>query len=220
MKIAVVGPSPIPYTIGGAENLMWGLCDQINQLTEHQAELIKVPVRENNFWNLIDSYYQFYKMDLSHFDMIITSKYPSWMVRHDNSVCWMMHTLRGLYDTYHLMNLPDMVDSENDEINWILDYMKKNQLEKAIKYLTISTELSKEVDGTFDFTELIAKLSGKGFDAEETKPKFHMDESRNFNEKRRLNYKKEYVIIKTETRTHHGETTDFEKELKLLTFDM
>lgn len=132
MKIAVVGPSPIPYTIGGAENLMWGLCDQINQLTEHQAELIKVPVRENNFWNLIDSYYQFYKMDLSHFDMIITSKYPSWMVRHDNSVCWMMHTLRGLYDTYHLMNLPDMVDSENDEINWILDYMKKNPMPDSL----------------------------------------------------------------------------------------
>lgn len=126
MKIAVVGPSPIPYTIGGAENLMWGLCNQINQLTEHQAELIKVPTKEHSFWDLIDSYYQFYKLDLSHFDMIITSKYPSWMVQHDNSICWMMHTLRGLYDTYHLMNLPETIESSNDAVNKILNYMRIN----------------------------------------------------------------------------------------------
>ena len=30
MKIAVVGPSPVPFTIGGAENFLWGLCEAIN----------------------------------------------------------------------------------------------------------------------------------------------------------------------------------------------
>ncbi|MBQ3517600.1 MAG: hypothetical protein IJA29_10295, partial [Lachnospiraceae bacterium] len=126
MKIAVVGPSPIPYTIGGAENLMWGLCDAINQNTSHQAELIKVPVKELSFWDLIDSYYKFYQMDLSHFDMIITSKYPSWMVKHDNSICYMMHTLRGLYDTYHFMGQPWEVKRGCKPVDELLDYMEKN----------------------------------------------------------------------------------------------
>lgn len=126
MKIAVVGPSPIPYTIGGAENLMWGLCDAINQYTTHQAELIKVPVKELSFWDLIDSYYKFYQMDLSHFDMIITSKYPSWMVKHDNSICYMMHTLRGLYDTYHFMGQPWEVKRGCKPVDELLDYMEKN----------------------------------------------------------------------------------------------
>lgn len=126
MKIAVVGPSPVPFTIGGAENLMWGLCDAINQHTEHQAELIKVPVKELSFWDLIDSYYKFYKLDLSHFDMVITSKYPSWMVKHDNSICYMMHTLRGLYDTYHFMGQPWEVKRGCKPVDELLDYMEKN----------------------------------------------------------------------------------------------
>ena len=56
MKIAVIGPSPVPFTIGGIENLMWGLCETINQTTEHQCELIKLPSRELNFWDLIETY--------------------------------------------------------------------------------------------------------------------------------------------------------------------
>ena len=65
MKIAVIGPSPVPFTIGGIENLMWGLCETINQTTEHQCELIKLPSRELNFWDLIETYYSFYKLDVS-----------------------------------------------------------------------------------------------------------------------------------------------------------
>lgn len=127
MKIAIVGPSPVPYTMGGAENLMWGLCNAINQLTEHQAELIKLPVKEFDFWDLVESYYQFYTLDLTHFDCIIMMKYPSWMVSHPNSICYMMHTLRGLYDTYHLMNLPLEVKRGSQKINYLLDYMEKKK---------------------------------------------------------------------------------------------
>ena len=30
MKIAVVAPSPVPFVIGGIENLVWSMCDYIN----------------------------------------------------------------------------------------------------------------------------------------------------------------------------------------------
>ncbi|MCR5719094.1 MAG: glycosyltransferase family 4 protein, partial [Lachnospiraceae bacterium] len=124
MKIAVVCPSPVPFTIGGAENLAWGLCDAINKKTEHMCELIKLPLKEHSFWDLIDSYYAYYNLDLSHFDMVITTKYPSWMVRHDNSVCYMLHTLRGLYDTYHLCNAPETVPAGFPPVAEIIDYME------------------------------------------------------------------------------------------------
>lgn len=126
MKIAIVAPSPIPFTIGGAENLVWGLCEQINRLSGHQAELIKIPIRELSFWDLIDSYYKFYSLDLSHFDLVITSKYPAWMLRHENSICYMMHTLRGLYDTYHLTGLPEEVERGPQAVNEVLDHMEYN----------------------------------------------------------------------------------------------
>ncbi|WP_292406136.1 MULTISPECIES: glycosyltransferase family 4 protein [unclassified Methanoculleus] len=106
MKIAIVAPSPVPFTIGGAEQLFWGMQDAIHEYTPHQCELVKIPTREDNFWNLIASYYSFYTLDLSHFDMVISTKYPSWMVQHVNHVVYLIHPLRGLYDTYHLCNLP------------------------------------------------------------------------------------------------------------------
>lgn len=123
MKIAVVGPSPIPFTIGGMENMMGGLYDQINHNTSHQAELLKLPTREHSFWELIESYYQFYKLDVSHFDAVIVGKYPAWMVQHSNKIFYVAHRLRGLYDTYHYMNQPLEVVRGNEKIDQILDYM-------------------------------------------------------------------------------------------------
>lgn len=100
MKIAIVAPSPVPFTIGGLEGLATGLGYSINKYSEHQCELIKLPSRELTFWDLIDSYHHFYNLDLSHFELVISLKYPAWMVRHNNHICYMAHKLRGLYDTY------------------------------------------------------------------------------------------------------------------------
>ncbi len=102
MKIAIVAPSPVPFTIGGAELLFNGMQDAINNYTPHQCELIKLTTKEDNFWSLVESYYKFYSLDLSHFDMVISTKYPSWMIKHRNHIVYMLHPLRGLYDTYHL----------------------------------------------------------------------------------------------------------------------
>lgn len=134
MKIAVVGPSPVPFTIGGCENLLWGLCDTINQKTEHQAELIKLPLKERCFWDLVDSYYTYYQLDLSHFDLIISTKYPSWMVRHPNSICYMVHELRGLYDTYQNKNLPYEVKPGNPHVDEVLRYMDKHENPYSLDY--------------------------------------------------------------------------------------
>ena len=125
MKIAVVAPSPVPFVIGGIENLVWSMCDYINQKTSHQAELIKLPSRELGFWELIDNYHNFYTLDLSHFDAVITSKYPGWMVNHPNLVYYVAHRLRGLYDTYHLMRLPYEVDTADPWVLMVLNYMKE-----------------------------------------------------------------------------------------------
>lgn len=100
MNIAIIAPSPVPYAVGGAENLWWGLLNALNQYTAHQVELIKLPTPEQNFWDLVSSYKKFSELDLSYFDMVISTKYPAWMVNHKNHVCYMQHRLRGLYDAY------------------------------------------------------------------------------------------------------------------------
>lgn len=106
MKIAIIAPSPVPFTIGGAEKLWSGLHQAINAHTPHQCELIKVPSPERNFHEIIASYETFSKLELPQFDLVISGKYPAWMVRHPHHVIYMLHRLRGLYDVYHLMNQP------------------------------------------------------------------------------------------------------------------
>ena len=100
LKIAVVSPSPIPYTRGGVENLSAGLFMAINRYTGHSAELIKVPIRENSAINLLKAYFSFSRINLNQFDLVISVKYPAWMIRHPFHMIYMCHRLRGLYDTY------------------------------------------------------------------------------------------------------------------------
>ncbi|KTG27060.1 hypothetical protein AWR38_29700 [Idiomarina sp. WRN-38] len=100
MKIALIAPSGVPFAVGGAEKLWWGLQHHTNQLSDHQMELIKLPSAERNFKELIASYQRFSELDVSHFDRVITTKYPAWMVDHPDHHLYLQHTLRGLYDTY------------------------------------------------------------------------------------------------------------------------
>jgi len=106
MKVCLVAPSPVPFTPGGAERLFAGLADAISDRDGYDAEVLKIPSPERDFSDIVNSYRAFSRLDLSHFDMVISTKYPSWMVRHPNHVVYMLHPLRGLYDSYHLFQLP------------------------------------------------------------------------------------------------------------------
>jgi glycosyltransferase involved in cell wall biosynthesis len=100
MKIAIVAPCPIPYMVGGAEKLWWGLAEHFNERTAHQAEIIKLPSPEHDLASLMRSYESFSTLELGAFDMVISGKYPAWIVSHPRHVCYMLHRLRGLYDCY------------------------------------------------------------------------------------------------------------------------
>ena len=151
MKVALVAPSPVPFTIGGAEKLWWGMLEYINQQTLHQAELIKLPSPERNFPELIRSYETFSKLDLSHFDRVITTKYPAWMVDHPEHFCYLQHKLRGLYDTYHFSRQPETLEGERYPSAYasLLELLRRtperNQLDELFQRLK---ELEKDRNGS------------------------------------------------------------------------
>ena len=107
MRIAIVAPSPIPFVMGGAERLWLGLQQHLNGVAGHDCELIKVPVREGNLLELVQAYRSFAELDLSHYDRVISTKYPAWAVIHPRHSVYMQHMLRGLYDTYHFSGQPE-----------------------------------------------------------------------------------------------------------------
>jgi len=102
MKIVLAAPSPVDFLIGGAEKLFMGMLYNLNQLSIHDIELIKIPCKDQNFWTLMEGYKKFSELNLDHFDMLITTKYPAWMIKHHNHMIYAQHTCRGVYDLYHL----------------------------------------------------------------------------------------------------------------------
>ncbi len=124
MKIGIVAPSPVPFCIGGAENVYWGLLNQINRHTPHQAELVKLPTPETGFRDLVAGYRRFFHLNLDHFDRVISAKYPAWMVSHPYHVCYMLHRLRGLYDTYHFTGLPEACRTRHDRVVDCLSFIR------------------------------------------------------------------------------------------------
>jgi glycosyltransferase involved in cell wall biosynthesis len=121
VKIAIIASSPTPYKNGEADNIWRGLADAIGKYTSHQCELIKVPIKEDSFWSLIDAYHLFYRLDLSHFDMVISGKYPAWMVQHSNHQVYMIQCLRRLYDTY---TLPKEYSADNNVVRLLISELR------------------------------------------------------------------------------------------------
>jgi hypothetical protein len=129
-SIAIVAPAPVPPAIGGAERLWWGLTEFVNRHTDHQAELIKLPTPERDVWEIVDGYKRFSRLDVSGYGVVVTGKYPAWMLEHDNHRVYLLHRLRGLYDTYHLTGLPTDVASEDPDVQALLKLLDAHEGER------------------------------------------------------------------------------------------
>jgi glycosyltransferase involved in cell wall biosynthesis len=112
MRIAIAAPSSVPFRLGGAERAWNGLLRELVQTTPHQADLIKLPAPEESLVDVISGYEAFAHLDLSSFDLLITTKYPAWITFHEQHVVYLFHPLRALYDLYppHLPKVADMGD--------------------------------------------------------------------------------------------------------------
>ncbi len=98
-KVGVLTPRPVPWVEGGNER-HWRAVVAALQAGGYQAELIEIDSPESTLSEVLESYERFVRLSLDDFDVLISGKYPSHMVRHRRHIRHLTHTLRGLYDTY------------------------------------------------------------------------------------------------------------------------
>lgn len=84
---------------GGAERFFDGLH---RALVEHglDAELVAIPSDESTFGAIEETYLRCYDFDASGYDAVISTKAPTYLVRHRNHVCYLVHTVRVFYDMF------------------------------------------------------------------------------------------------------------------------
>jgi glycosyltransferase involved in cell wall biosynthesis len=98
-RVAIVAPSSPSGEKGGAERLFAGLSNALTGLGL-ATELVTLPSNESGFTQIMESYLSFYDLDLSRFDGVISTKAPTYAVRHRNHVGYLVHTMRVFYDMF------------------------------------------------------------------------------------------------------------------------
>jgi len=99
IQLAVITVRSALGEVGGAERLYDGLVNALN-FDNVETEEISLVSDESAFENILGSYLRFHELDLSRFDGVISTKAPSYMVRHPNHVCYLLHTMRVFYDMF------------------------------------------------------------------------------------------------------------------------
>lgn len=99
MKVAVVTAAMRSGERGGAEALYAGLIGAL-RAAGHDACPLEVPIDESNFEAVLASYVRCYDVDASAFDVVISTKAPTYMVRHPRHVSYLLHTIRVFYDRF------------------------------------------------------------------------------------------------------------------------
>jgi glycosyltransferase involved in cell wall biosynthesis len=101
MRIAVCSPQ-VPFAHGGAEVLAEQLTEEL-QARGHEAALVTVPFKwypgqrvltQAFLWRLVD----LDEVDGRPVDLVIGTKFPSYVVRHPTKVVWLVHQFRQAYE--------------------------------------------------------------------------------------------------------------------------
>jgi glycosyltransferase involved in cell wall biosynthesis/GT2 family glycosyltransferase len=105
LRAAVVTAGPATGVQGGAERFYIGLMEGLREIG-FEVELVPVPASEPDFETILDNYERARAIDLSGYDLVVSSKVPTYAVRHPNHVMFLNHTVR-VFDDMFDQNFPD-----------------------------------------------------------------------------------------------------------------
>jgi glycosyltransferase involved in cell wall biosynthesis len=101
MRIAVCRPQ-VPFSRGGVEIFTDTLIDEL-RARGHEADLVSVPFKwypgarvltQAFLWRLLD----LEESDGRPVDLVVATKFPSYVVRHQNKRVWLVHQFRQAYE--------------------------------------------------------------------------------------------------------------------------
>lgn len=99
MRIGVVTTGIEGDQSGGAERFFSALVRAFRDIG-HEASEIRVQADEPTFDQIKRNYLACYDLDVAGYDMVVSTKAPTWMIRHPRHVCYLVHTIRVFYDMF------------------------------------------------------------------------------------------------------------------------
>ncbi|MGL5434325.1 MAG: glycosyltransferase family 4 protein [Lachnospiraceae bacterium] len=138
-KIAVCG-SQVPFVKGGAELHVESLVQELRN-RDYDVDTIQIPYKWYPNQQLLNTNFAWRMLDLSEsngqkIDLVIPTKTPSYMVKHDNKVVWLIHQFRQIYDQYGTQYSP-FTEADRDLMEQLKE-MDTTALKEAKKIYTNS----------------------------------------------------------------------------------
>lgn len=99
IKVGVLAANSGPGATGGAERFYDGLLGGLRSLG-CDAELVWVPAEEPNFEAIVSNYSHCQQLDLDDYDVVISTKAPTYAIRHRRHVVYLVHTVRAFDDMF------------------------------------------------------------------------------------------------------------------------
>lgn len=148
-RICICG-TQVPFSRGGAELLVESLRNELLQ-RGFAVELILLPFSWRTRTQILKSALAWRMLDLDAaggrpIDLVITTRFPSYAVRHPNKVVWLIHQFRQVYELKGTRysdfgNLPG-----DDEVVAMIRRMDLRTLSEARRLCTISRNTAERLD--------------------------------------------------------------------------
>ncbi len=99
MKVAIITPAIEDRSrLFGAERHFLGMVQAFQQKVD--TDWIQVPISEARWEGVLQGYLDCFELDLSGYDLVVSTKTPTYMAQHSNHVCWLLHQIRVFYDRF------------------------------------------------------------------------------------------------------------------------
>jgi glycosyltransferase involved in cell wall biosynthesis len=145
-KRIVLCSTHVPFSYGGAEMLVESLRDEL-LARGHEVDVVALPFAWADRVQLLKSGLSWRLLDLTsaggqRIDLVIATRFPSYLVRHPRKVVWLVHQMRQVYD---LLGTPysDFTDAPRDrKVVEMVRTMDRRTLSEARGIFTISQNVA------------------------------------------------------------------------------
>ena len=101
IRVALITAGPSAGPQGGAERFFQGLHDGLKSIG-CEVHVINVSADEPDFKTILKNYERCRNLDLQAFDVVISTKAPSYAIKHPAHVVYLVHTVRAFDDMFDL----------------------------------------------------------------------------------------------------------------------
>jgi glycosyltransferase involved in cell wall biosynthesis len=139
-----------PFITGGAEILVGELAEQL-RARGYRVDVANIPFKWYPVGDLVKQALLWRWVELTEsngmpIDMVIPTKFPSYLVRHPVKVTWLFHQHREVYDLYGTPYCSFTDDPEEQEIRQTIIRMDNKTLRESRSIFTISRNVSKRLE--------------------------------------------------------------------------